>query len=334
MTFSQIQGNQDVCSALTGMVRSGRVPHAILFHEDDGGGAMPIALAFLQYLYCAGRTDDDSCGSCATCNKITKLIHPDVHFIFPTNAPNLSASYMAQWRQLVLDNPCFTEADLMQALGVEGKSSLITVAEARAMLDTLSLSALEGGYRSVVIYLPEKMNQDSANRLLKIIEEPPSLTQFLLICHDPSKVLTTITSRCQCIRVRPASRQERIGTAESEETYADLFMQLMSAFQKHDLVEALEVGEAIASLPSRESAKEFCRYASGCMRQLFLCQQGMSSIGTVSDGIAAIAPKVRKTFPRLALEALDRAGMLIGRNVNLKILFADLVGRLYKIYGQ
>lgn len=334
MTFSQIQGNRDVCDALTGMVRSGRVPHAILFHEDDGGGAMPIALAFLQYLYCGGRTEDDSCDACATCNKISKLIHPDVHFIFPTNAPNLSVSYSAQWRQLVLENPCFTEAELMQALGIEGKSSIIAVAEAKAMLDTLSLSALEGGYRSVVIYLPEKMNQESANRLLKIIEEPPANTQFLLISHEPAKVLTTITSRCQCIRVRPASRQERVGTVESETIYKDLFLQLMTALQKRDLVDALEIGEALAVLPSRENAKEFCRYASGCMRQMFLCQQGLTSVGSVSDEIAAFAPSVKKTFPRLSLEAFDRASMLIGRNVNLKILFADLVGRLYKIYGQ
>lgn len=333
MTFSQIQGNQDVCSALTGMVQSGRVPHAILFHEDDGGGAVPIALAFLQYLYCGSHTADDSCGSCPSCNKISKLIHPDVHFIFPTNASNLSVSYSAQWRQLVLDNPCFTEAELMQALGIEGKSSLITVAEARAMLDTLSLSALEGGYRSVVIYLPEKMNQESANRLLKIIEEPPAKTQFILISHEPAKVLTTITSRCQCIRVRPATRQERIGTAESETIYKELFLQLMKALKDHDLVDALEIGEALAVLPSRESAREFCRYASGCMRQIFLCQQGLTEVGSVSAELAAIAPAIKKTFPRLSLEAFDRAYMLIGRNVNLKILFADLVGRLYKIYG-
>lgn len=333
MTFAQIQGNADVCRALTGMVSSGRIPHAILFHEDDGGGAVPIILAFLQYLFCGNRTADDSCDACPSCNKIAKLIHPDVHFVFPTNAPNLSVSYSAQWRELVLSKPCFTEADLAQALGIEGKSSIIAVAEAKAMLDTLSLSALEGGYRAVVIYLPEKMNQEAANRLLKMIEEPPAMTQFLLVCHSPEKVLQTIASRCQSIRVRPLSKEERIGTEESESVYKDLFGQLMTAFGRHDLLDALELGEALAALPSRESAKGFCRYAALRMRRIFLCQQGLAGLGQADADTAAWAAAVKKTFPRLSMEALDRAQMQIGRNVNLKILFADLVGRLYTIYG-
>lgn len=333
MTFGSIQGNADVCSALVGMVSSGRIPHAILFHEDDGGGAMPIVLAFLQYLYCSNPSESDSCSACPSCNKISKLIHPDVHFIFPTNAPNLSVSYAAQWRELVLSNPCFTEADLAQALGIEGKSSIIAVAEARAMLDNLNLSALEGGYRSVVIYLPEKMNQETANRLLKMIEEPPAMTQFLLITHAPEKVLTTISSRCQSIRVRPVSGSGRIGTAESEAIYSDLFGQLMDALAKHDLLDALDLGEAFAALPSRESAKEFCRYMSGRMRGIFLCQQGLSALAPADPQTARLAAGIKKTFPRLSMEALDRAQMQIGRNVNLKILFADLIGRLYRIYG-
>lgn len=333
MTFAQIQGNADVCRALEGMVSSGRIPHAILFHEDDGGGAVPIVLAFLQYLYCADRTQEDSCGVCPSCNKISKLIHPDVHFIFPTNAPNLSVSYSAQWRELVLSKPCFTEADLTQALGIEGKSSIIAVGEAKALLDTLSLSALEGGYRSVVIYLPEKMNQEAANRLLKMIEEPPQFTQFLLITHSPEKVLTTISSRCQGIRVRPQGREERIGTEESEAIYKDLFSQLMDSLERHDLLDALELGEAFAALPSREGAQAFCRYSAGRMRQIFLRQQGLLTLADEDPDVAAWASKVKKTFPRLSMEALDRARMQIGRNVNMKILFADLVGRLYRIYG-
>lgn len=333
MTFSQIQGNADVCRGLTGMVSSGRIPHAILFHEDDGGGAMPIVLAFLQYLYCSDRADGDSCGNCPSCNKISKLIHPDVHFVFPTNAPNLSVNYSSQWRDLVLSKPCFTEADLAQALGIEGKSSIIAVAEAKAMLDTLSLSALEGGYRAVVIYLPEKMNQEAANRLLKMIEEPPVMTQFLLVCHSPEKVLQTISSRCQCIRVRPQCMDERIGTEESESVYKDLFGQLMAAFGRHDLLDALELGEALAALPSRESARGFCRYAAVRLRQIFLLQHGLEELASADAEAAGWASSARKTFPRLGMEALDRAQMQIGRNVNLKILFADLVGRLYTIYG-
>ena len=333
MTLAQIQGNSDVCRALAGMVRSGRVPHAILFHEDDGGGAFPIVLAFLQLLYCTSPEGGDSCGVCPSCNKISKLIHPDVHFVFPTNAQDLSVNYAAKWRSLVLSNPTFTEAELAGALGLEGKSSIIAVTEARAMLDTLSLSALEGGYRSVVIYLPEKMNQEAANRLLKIIEEPPLKTQFLLVTHAPEKVLRTISSRCQSIRVCPSGKEDRIGTAETEAVYSELFARLMDSLASRNLLESLEAGDALAALPSREAAKGFCLYASARLRRIFLYQQNFPQSGEPDADVERWASKARKTFPRQSLEILDRAYMHIGRNVNLKILFADLVGRLYRIYG-
>lgn len=190
MGFSQVKGNVPVCNALKGMVDSGKVPHAIMFHEDDGGGAIGVALAFLQYLYCKDRSSGDACGTCPACNKIQKLIHPDVHFIFPVNTGRCS-DYVDKWRSLVKANPFFTENDLSEALEIEGKSAMIKVDEAKGLLETLSFSALEKGYRSVVIYLPEKMNKDAANRLLKLIEEPPKLTEFILITHNPEQVLVT-----------------------------------------------------------------------------------------------------------------------------------------------
>ena len=157
MTFAQVQGNTEVKRALTGMVDAGRVPHAILFHEEDGGGAFPLTLAFLQYLYCKHRSGGDSCGVCPSCGKISRLIHPDVHLVFPTAANALSEQYLEPLRRLVAENPSFREAELSEALGIEGKNSLIAVAESRRLLEKLSLSALEGGYRAVVIYLPEKL---------------------------------------------------------------------------------------------------------------------------------------------------------------------------------
>ena len=324
MRFAQLQGNPDVIRALVGMVDSGRVPHAILFHEDDGGGAFPLALAFLQYLYCRQRSGGDSCGSCPSCGKIAKLIHPDVHFVFPTAAGYLSEQYMEPLRKLVAANPRFREAELLEALGIEGKSPMIAVSEARRLLEKLSLSALEGGYRAVVIYLPERMNAEAANRLLKMIEEPPLQTQFLLIAHQPEKVLTTISSRCQRIRIQS-------GGAAPEAEFADaaLMDELMASLLAKDLLGALEVAERIASLPSRESAKAFCAHAADRLRQVFLVQQGVRLSGEVSPEAQRWAGQCRKTFPREALAVLDRAQTLIGRNVNLKILFADMADRMY-----
>lgn len=323
MTFAQVQGQNQIKAALAGMVDSDHVPHAILFHEDDGGGAFPLSVAFLQYLFCS-RRDGDSCGECPSCNRIGKLIHPDVHFIYPTAAGSISLEYIDRFRTLALSKPCFTEADLLEAMDIIGKNSMIAVSEAKHLLDALSLSALEGGYRAVVIYLPEKMNQEAANRLLKIIEEPPQQTQFLLITHAPEKVLATISSRCQ--RIRVAS-----GAPGSVPEYEDsgLFDEYLDALLSKNLLEALNVADGMASQFTRESAKAFCKFASEVMRQIFLRQQGLDALAPEDRKFDVWAGKCRRTFPRQALEAFGRAISLIDRNVNLKIIFTDLTDRLF-----
>ncbi len=329
MTFSQIKGNDKIVCALRGMVDSSRVPHAIMFHEDDGGGAMGLSLAFLQYLYCKNRTDGDSCGQCPSCNKISKLIHPDMYFIFPVNTGK-SDDYLDKWRSLVLSDPSFTEAGLGEALEIEGKNALIKVDEAKSLIDKLSLSALEKGYRSVIIYLPEKMNKDAANRLLKLIEEPPLQTQFVFITHSGGQVLSTISSRCQHIRLSKVSGKR---PAEGSAEQIQLFRQLMQGLLMHDLYACLEIGDSLAALPSKEKAKTFCTFASGVLRNIFLYQQGMSSLVSESAyseaELSDWASRSKKTFPRMALDAFSKAQVLVSRNVNMKILFTELVNSLY-----
>jgi len=327
MKFSEIKGNESVLKALAGMVDSGRVPHALLFHEDDGGAGVQLAIAFLQYLYCKHRHDGDSCGECPACNKISKLIHPDVHFIFPlilSSSDSVSEQYAKEWRALVLSKPDFSESELYEALGFEGKNTVIGVKEANALLRTLGQYSLEGGYTAVVLYLPEKMNITVANKLLKMLEEPPKDTIFIMVTHAPEKLLPTISSRCQLVRVH----SEGAGTVLRYDD-GGLFAELMNAVSSHDLAAALEVGERLSSLPSRDSAKAFCKFAAEKLRRIFLWQQGLGSMAGEDADIQAWAQKCKKSFPRKALEALDRASMLIGRNVNLKILFTDLVDSFY-----
>ena len=326
MRFADTKGNAETLKALAGMVDSGRIPHAVMFSEPDGGPAFSVAIAFLQYLYCHSRRDGDSCGECPSCNRISKLIHPDVHFIFPTTSPNTSLALMPQFRELATENPCFAEAELGAALGIESKSSLIAVAEAKEVLSSLALSALEGGWRSVVMYLPEKMNQEAANRLLKAIEEPEPQTQFILITHSPEKVLQTIASRCQRIQLGAPAKAPEFDRPE-------LLDGLMDAIVRKDLFDALEAGEQLAALPSRESAKAFCRYASDAMRNVFLAQQGLGLQQTASGNAAAWASRLPRSFARNALGALDAAYRLVERNVNMKIIFADLANKLYRING-
>ena len=311
------------------MVDSGKIPHAIMLHEDDGGGAFPIVQAFLQYVYCKNRADGDSCGACPSCGKVGKLIHPDVHYIYPVNTGS-STDFVTQWRELVQGNPSFTENELGDALGIEGKSAMIKVEEAKKVLDVLSLYALERGYRALVIYLPEKMNREAANRLLKAVEEPPEKTLFLMITHAPDNVLPTISSRCLRLRVMPRKGAFRsVGQAEDPE----LLRRLMQAVLARDMVAALDAADAAAALPSRERAKGFCKYAAERLRFVFLLQQGLDSLVEVPESELAElrdwAARSPKTFPRKAAEALSRAQGLIERNVNVKILFTDLADRLY-----
>lgn len=327
MSFTQIKAQEGICRALQSMVDGDKVAHAIMFEEEDGGGAVELALAFLKHLYCKDRTEGHSCGKCPSCNKIAKLIHPDMHFVFPVNS-GLCSEYLDKWRALLLSNPHFSENELSEALQIEGKSAMIKVDEAKSLLDKLSFSALERGYRSVLLYLPEKMNKDAANRLLKLVEEPPKKTIFIFITHAREQVLPTIASRCQIFRLSPATGRSsgREGAAEME-----LLRPLMQALLAKDLYACLDLADSLANLPSKEKAKNFCKFASEQLRSIFLIQQGMESL-VESAGIEEYrdwAQRSSKTFPRKALEAFSRANMLIGRNVNMKILFTDLVNNLY-----
>lgn len=304
----------DLLQTLCGMADSGRVPHAILLHEEDGGGGVALGMKFLEHLY-GGNP------------RVAKMIHPDIHFVFPLilSGDAVSEQYAKEWRALVQENPGFSEGDLYDALGFEGKNTVISVKEANFLLGVLSRYSLEGGYTTVVIYLPEKMNSVAANKLLKILEEPPQQTLFLMVTHAPERLLPTILSRCQLFRM------ESSGSAEVTLRYDDggLLFSLMDAVIARDLSAALEVGEQLAALPSRDSMRAFCRYAAEKMRRVFLVQQGLESLAGDDAEVSAWASACKKTFPRKALEALDKASALIGRNVNQKILFTDMVNRFY-----
>ena len=327
--MQKVYGNSEVVAALHSMVESGRVPHAIMLHEDDGAGAFPIVLNFLEELY-------------AGSPRVQKLIHPDIHFVFPVAGEKnpVSLQFIAPFRELLLANPYFKENQMYSAIGIEGKQGNISVVEARSILERLSLSAVEGGYRTVVMYLPERMNGQSANTLLKMVEEPPQSTLFVLITHAPEKVLTTISSRCLHLRVMPLSleAEAEVHSEEAAENTVllDLFHDLMQAVLDKNLLAALETGEALADIKVREQQKAFCRLASEELRTIFLIQQKMPRLASVpadrEEFLARLSQSLKPTFPRLAMGSLSRALQLLERNVNQKILFTDLVTQIYT-YG-
>ncbi|MDX9728852.1 MAG: DNA polymerase III subunit [Bacteroidales bacterium] len=206
MNFSQIPGQKAVIDRLRNSVAENRVSHALLFYGPEGSGKFAIALAFARYISCENRTAEDACGICPSCSKYNKLIHPDLHFVFPvikkkSNTEPVSDLFISQWREMVLRSPWFSLTTWTEAMEVANEQALIPVAESAEIIRKLSLKSFESDFKIMIIWLPEKMNAETANKILKIIEEPPARTLFILVSEEDEKLLPTITSRCQHIRI-------------------------------------------------------------------------------------------------------------------------------------
>jgi DNA polymerase III subunit delta' len=215
MLFSQIPGIRDVKETLVRSVRNDHVAHAQMFLGQQGGPGMALALAFASMLTCDKPTETDACGQCASCHKNAKFIHPDVHFIFPVVALGkasgkeaVSQAFLPEWRKFLAENPFGNEEDWLYFFGGDHKQLNISKEEARNIIKSLSYSSLEGKYKIMIIWLPEYMHPNAANALLKILEEPPKNTLFLLVANDEEKLLSTITSRTQIFRIPPVADEE------------------------------------------------------------------------------------------------------------------------------
>ena len=377
MRFADIPGNDILKKTMVAMADSGRVGHAMLLYENEGCGALPLALAYVQYLNCRNRHDGDSCGECQSCRQMTGLVHPDTHFVFPVNSSRkvdvqkpVSESFLPLWRELVHENPYFLESDLYARLGIEGKAGNIAIAEARYILEKLSLSSVEDGYKTVLLWLPERMNAETANKLLKIVEEPPEKTLFMFVTHHPDRVLQTIFSRCQSYRVLPlgqdvlekalvenfgkdpqeSARQAAIcggsigvaldamGEREEYSAFMQIFRDLVSGLAARDLQAVLDASDSMSAIDSREKQKAFCIFAGECMRKIFMLQQNMQELAGIAPEEAAfwtgVAAGAGRTFSRKALALADRAVMLLDRNVNPKMVFCDMVGQMYLLWAR
>lgn len=206
MQFKDIIGQEDIKQRLRLSVSEGRIPHAQLFYGQSGVGKLSLAIAFAQYLACEHRTPDDSCGQCPSCLQYQKLQHPDLHFAFPifkekAGREIVCNDFIEQFRKIILDKQYFSQNDWYTAIGAENKQGVIYEAESSEILKKLSLKAFGKGFKTMIIWLPEKMNIACANKLLKIIEEPPEKTLFILVSEESEKLLTTILSRTQQIHI-------------------------------------------------------------------------------------------------------------------------------------
>lgn len=209
MLFKDVLGQEHIKNHLTQSVDNGRISHAQLFVGNEGSGTLPMALAYAQYILCNNKQGENNTGNEACNLKFQNLSHPDLHFAFPVTTSEkakkhpVSSHYLEEWRQLLKEQPYGNLFDWYKLLGVDNKQGQIGVDEAQDIIKALSLKAYEGGYKIMLIWMAEKMNSACANKLLKLIEEPPNKTIFLLIAEDEEQIINTIRSRCQVLHFPP-----------------------------------------------------------------------------------------------------------------------------------
>ena len=366
MRFEEIIGNDELKRLLPQMVREGRLPHAVLFTEEGCWGALPFALALAQYVNCeqaqtasgacsarifsseqsktpetaeAG-TAADSCNACDSCHKYNKLIHPDLHFVFPVSAGKglsesekkapISDYFLTAWRELLLRKPYFSEQELYDAIGIENKSGVITVGEAKRIIEKLSLRAFEGEYKTMIIYLPERMNADAANKLLKLIEEPPTGTLFLLVSHNPERILQTIRSRCQRIQLKPLTREERKAaglTSAANPEFREILQQLLTVSIEKKLIDTFPLWESLSEM-GRERQRDWCLYAEQYIRKIYLVASGLDELAEPepdeAECIRDFARRLNPNFYERAFKALEGVLSAVDSNVNPKLTFCNL----------
>lgn len=215
MHFNTIPGLNEVKEHLISTVTKNKVAHAQLFAGPEGSPNLAMAIAFANYLACLKRTSTGSCGECPACNKSFNFIHPDIQFIFPVTGTKsipskdaLSNVFLKEWRSFIKENPYGTLEDWTMAFGGQDKQAIIPVNESREIIKSLSLKSFESEYKIVIIWLPERMGKAAASALLKVLEEPPGKTVFLLVTDNAGQLLSTITSRTQRLNIRKFTYEE------------------------------------------------------------------------------------------------------------------------------
>ena len=276
-------------------VREGRIPHAQLLTGISGIGKLQLALAYAQYLNCPNRTEEDSCGVCPTCLQFERLQHPDLHFVFPIVGSDESCdAFLEPWRTILLDKHYFDLEDWHNAIGMETKQSMIYEKESGEILRKLSLKAYGDGYKVMIIWQPEKMNTTTANKLLKLLEEPPAQTVFVLVSEHPESLLATILSRVQTIRI-PRLETETIARALQQKG--------INATQATD-IGRIANGSFLAALKKADTSEENQQE----LRDFIALFRDAYTVGVLRD-----PAKKYESLKRLRQWSLDMADSKVGR---------------------
>ncbi|WP_257658664.1 DNA polymerase III subunit [Parapedobacter lycopersici] len=368
MQFNAIIGQQQIKQHLIRTVNENRVSHAQLFLGPEGSGSLALAVAYAQYVNCESRLADDSCGQCASCRKYEKLIHPDLHFSYPFFAKHkedTAATYAREWRETFLANPYLSLDHWRSQLDAENKQANINIAEAHDIIKKLSLKAFEAEYKVLIIWLPEYLDTQG-NALLKLIEEPPEKTLFLLVAENQDKILNTIISRTQLVKINRLDAgnvktyltthsqvDERRATeiafisdgniqqalrllGEDTKDYFDLLVRWLRHCVTDQGGALIKTSEEELSKLGRENQKSFLLYAINVMRQVILLKEQVPTLVHITDDELDFVQKFERHYTTgqigETITLFEQAHYHIERNANPKILFLDLSLQLVLIY--
>ncbi|RXK81908.1 DNA polymerase III subunit [Filimonas effusa] len=394
MQFQDVIGQHEVKQHLAEIVQHNRLSHALLFLGKEGSGVLPLALAFAQYVTCTGRSGkskapaeaslsmfgeaeapavaaeplSDACGVCPACIKAKQLIHPDIHFSYPvipkkSGDKPVSSDYATEWRSFLGQQPYGNAFDWLQSIGAENKQGNITADECNDILRKLSLKSFESEYKILVMWMPEYLGKEG-NKLLKLIEEPPPNTLFVLVAENEEQILATILSRCQLVKVpllessdienglmqrngtAPEQARQVAGIAEGNyrealqllqhagEDWQALLRDWLNATLKGGPAAQVKWIEEVSRM-GREKQKQFLRYFNHLLEQSIRIRVMGAEKLMLSDQDKDFAQRLNKiagvSQQQVLIEELDKAAYYIERNANAKMLFHALTIKLYHI---
>ncbi len=363
MFFRDIIGQEEIKKQLIKNVLENKIAHAQLFCGGEGVGKLPLAIAYARYISCQNPTKEDACGKCPNCVKFNNLAHPDLHFVFPvvkkkSSKDTVSDDYLPEWRAMLLRNPYFNLPSWLDEMGAENQQAQIYVKESNEIIRKLSLKSSQGGYKFMIIWLPEKMNMECSNKLLKLLEEPAEQTVFLLVSEEPDMLLITIQSRTQRINIKAIEEEdleevltreyglqemdakniahrsegnflkaiENISINEDNKLFFELFVSLMRLSYQRKIREMKQWSENVASL-GREKQKHFLSYCQRMIRENFIYNFNDRTL-TYLDNEEQLfsnrfAPFVNEYNVIEIMNELSEAQRHIEQNVNARMVFFD-----------
>jgi len=369
MQFSKVVGHQKTKDLLAKEAKNDRISHAQMFLGPEGSGKLPLAIAFSQFLLCDNPTKKDACGKCPSCSKVEHNVHPDLHFVYPvvkSKGIATSDDRRQDWNLFLEKSPYFNLNMWQDYTDEMEKNAQIGVDESKHILKKLSLKSYSGKYKIMIIWLPEKMNGSAANKLLKILEEPPEKTLFFLVCDSIESILPTIISRTQIIKIPPLTNEdivpyiknsynttednalaisnlangnivEAINMVQGDQAhhiYFDIFVKLMRAAYTIDALKLMDVAEELAGL-GREKQKNFLKYGLHIFRESLLSNYTGNQLTNLRDEEQAFLQKFARFINNQNITELTQefndSFYHIERNANPKILFTDLVIKLTKM---